>query len=201
MPTETQNLNLFKYDPVQDAKSTFNLQQSLNDNWDKIDNYSLSMYNVLNTKATTSLDNLTDEGRGKFDGQWIDIGHITVFSRTLSTSLNPVEFTLDFLPDNDIYEVLFQAGIFLVVSNAYNYGSIAIATDIVTSAFVLERISAYGNINTYSKSCTMLPIKNKKIYLSGDPENKNSRGDFVAIAYRKIGTGFTTTQSEATQDE
>ncbi len=37
MSTTTENLNLFKYDPIQDAKSTFNIQQCLNDNWDKID--------------------------------------------------------------------------------------------------------------------------------------------------------------------
>lgn len=39
MPTNTTNLNLFKYDTVADKNSTFNITQALNDNWDKLDNF------------------------------------------------------------------------------------------------------------------------------------------------------------------
>ena len=38
MSNSTENLGLFKYDPVADAKKTFNITEALNNNWDKIDN-------------------------------------------------------------------------------------------------------------------------------------------------------------------
>lgn len=37
MSTTTDVLSLFKYDPVADADSTFNITQGLNNNWDKLD--------------------------------------------------------------------------------------------------------------------------------------------------------------------
>ncbi len=88
MPTETQNLNLFKYDPVQDAKSTFNIQQSLNDNWDKIDN-------IIPVKANTSLDNLTDEGKKLITGysfpsstEYIDLSYNpTIYNTSYGAAL------------------------------------------------------------------------------------------------------------------
>lgn len=39
MSTNTENLNLFKYDVEKDAKLTFNIENCLNQNWDKIDDY------------------------------------------------------------------------------------------------------------------------------------------------------------------
>lgn len=37
MSRETKNLKLFKYDPTQDGECTFNIDDALNKNWDKID--------------------------------------------------------------------------------------------------------------------------------------------------------------------
>lgn len=37
MSTKTKNLELFKYDPSTDGASTFNIEQALNGNWDKVD--------------------------------------------------------------------------------------------------------------------------------------------------------------------
>lgn len=37
MSTKTKNLELFKYDPAADGASTFNIEQALNGNWDKVD--------------------------------------------------------------------------------------------------------------------------------------------------------------------
>lgn len=37
MSTTTDVLSLFKYDPVADADSTFNITQAINNNWDKLD--------------------------------------------------------------------------------------------------------------------------------------------------------------------
>ena len=33
----TDFLNLFKWDPVEDAEEEFNIEKSLNENWDKLD--------------------------------------------------------------------------------------------------------------------------------------------------------------------
>lgn len=38
MSTKTKNLELFKYDPAADGANTFNIEQALNGNWDKVDN-------------------------------------------------------------------------------------------------------------------------------------------------------------------
>ena len=38
MSLKTKILGLFKYDPDKDGASTFNIKQTLNDNWDKLDN-------------------------------------------------------------------------------------------------------------------------------------------------------------------
>ena len=38
MSKTTKNLGLFKYDPDKDGASTFNIEQALNGNWDKLDN-------------------------------------------------------------------------------------------------------------------------------------------------------------------
>lgn len=38
MSTNTEILDLFKYDPVVDANNTFNITEAMNNNWDKLDN-------------------------------------------------------------------------------------------------------------------------------------------------------------------
>lgn len=43
MSEYTKNLNLFKYDPISDAKQPFDIQKALNENWDKIDQQSSAM--------------------------------------------------------------------------------------------------------------------------------------------------------------
>lgn len=203
MSTTTENLNLFKYNPIQDAKSTFNIQQCLNDNWDKIDTCYALMNTAVSTKANSALDNLTDGGKAKFDGKWTNANLVTVFSdRYLSTSSTPVTFTLDFLPDNDEYEILFVAGVWLT-SQTQCYGSIDISSDIINTPFPYARISGNATgMDMFLKGAFILPVKNKKIYISGESVNKNSKGDLTALAYRKLGVGFdTTSESEETQDE
>lgn len=50
MATNTENLELFKYDVEKDKKQTFNIKKSLNDNWDKIDE-SLGVFNYKSNKV------------------------------------------------------------------------------------------------------------------------------------------------------
>lgn len=39
MSEQTETLKLFKYDGVDDADNTFNLDTGLNENWEKIDDF------------------------------------------------------------------------------------------------------------------------------------------------------------------
>ena len=188
MSTTTENLNLFKYDPIQDAKKTFNIQQALNNNWDKIDN-------MTPTKANTALSNLTDEGKAKFDGQWVKGGGYIFQNRTLSTSTSPVQFTISFLPDNDIYELLLYSYI-TNISNSTFDGIIHVNTDIV-SGVVVGHI--WQNTQGALGCSTIVPVSNKRLYLVGASFNSNARGSLSCIGYRKVGIGFeATTQNEET---
>lgn len=54
----TDFLNLFKWDPVEDAEEEFNIEKSLNENWDKIDT-------KLKTYITTLQANKVDKEDGK----------------------------------------------------------------------------------------------------------------------------------------
>ena len=158
------------------------------------DNTKWEIY-IKDDAVNRNLSNLTDEGKAKFDEKWTNSNYIIVFEgRNLSTSLTLVPFTLDFLPDNGEYEILFTAGVTLLYNNTYCYGSISISSDIINTPFPCVRIS--GNASTgdvYIKGTVILPVKNKKIYLSGDTANQNSNGDLVVVGYRKLGVGFDTT--------
>lgn len=188
MSITTENLNLFKYDPIQDAKNTFNIQLGLNNNWDKIDN-------IIPTKANTSLNNLADEGKAKFDGQWVKGGGYIFQNRTLSTSTSPVQFTISFLPDNDIYELLLYSYI-TNISNSTFDGIINVNTDIV-SGVVVGHI--WQNTQGALGCSTIVPVSNKRLYLVGASFNSNARGSLSCIGYRKVGIGFeATTQNEET---
>ncbi len=170
----------------------------------ELENETATINQAILTKADTSLDNLTADGEAKFDGKWTITNNIIVFEgRVLSTSSTLVPFTLDFLPDNGEYEILFYSGVQLLYNNTYCYGSIGISSDIMNTPFPYIRISGSASTgHVYIKDSLILPVKNKKVYISGDTQNINSKGDLIAIAYRKLGVGFeTTNESEVTQDE
>lgn len=61
MPEYTQNLNLFKYDTVTDAKQAFNIDQALNNNFDKIDE-AIGNINTLPPQTDNSGKFLTTDG-------------------------------------------------------------------------------------------------------------------------------------------
>ncbi|GAA0115306.1 hypothetical protein [Clostridium senegalense] len=49
MSRETPYLKLYEYDPTQDQDSTFNIDNALNNNWDKIDSETQTQNSRLNT--------------------------------------------------------------------------------------------------------------------------------------------------------
>lgn len=61
MSKYTKNLNLFEYDVKQDRKSTYNISQCLNDNWDKIDAHAENQANLINNKVSKSGDTMTGD--------------------------------------------------------------------------------------------------------------------------------------------
>ena len=159
------------------------------------------MNTAVSTKANSALDNLTDEGKAKFDGEWIDAGHTAIFlNRALSTSNASIEFLLDFLPDNETYELLLYCYMTNINSTASWSGGILLSSEIITTPTGLNHLAlpAYGAIG----NALTFWVKNKKIYLSGKSYYDNAKGTLTVIAYRKLGVGFATTnESEVTQDE
>lgn len=148
-----------------------------------------------NNYADKSFSNIDDTAKAYFDEKWTNPNNIIVFEgRDLSTSSTLVPFTLDFLPDNGEYEILFTAGVTLLYNNTYCYGSINISSDIINTPFPGVRISGSASTgHVYIKGTVILPVKNKKIYLSGDTANQYSNGDLMVVGYRKLGVGFDTT--------
>ena len=49
MATTTTNLELFKYDTIDDATTVFDINKALNDNWDSIDSWANGVNSLLGT--------------------------------------------------------------------------------------------------------------------------------------------------------
>ena len=85
MSTYTENLNLFKIIPKDDAKKSFNFYEILNDNWDKIDNYSSTIQTQIDTlqniydklqpigQPIIRLDNTLFENEVRLEGEEVSI--------------------------------------------------------------------------------------------------------------------------------
>lgn len=58
MSSETENLGLFKYDPVADKDQTFNIDLALNQNWDTVDEAMAQREGLL--KSSASKDTIAD---------------------------------------------------------------------------------------------------------------------------------------------
>lgn len=85
MSTYTENLNLFKIIPKDDAKKSFNFYEILNDNWDKIDNYSSTIQTQIDIlkniydkiqpigQPIIRLDNTLFENEVRLEGEEVSI--------------------------------------------------------------------------------------------------------------------------------
>ena len=172
-----------------DGDDFFDFDRDLNENWDKIDAYCSSTNIALDTKVNLSFDNIDNTAKAYFDSQWVNISDGTVFlNRTLSTSETPVEFTLDFLPDNDSYNLYLTINVAPINTSNNYYGGIIISSDIITTPIALTYSGLPGAYSIGSKSD--IYVKNKKLYLSGKSYFSNAKGSLAAVAYRKLGTGF-----------
>lgn len=154
---------------------------------------------INQTKATTSLDNLTDSGKAKFDSKWAS-NSTQIFANANLSSSTYSEYTLDFLPDNGEYELMCNYGITPGVSNGY--ARLYLADESETFVW-LNGLNSNTNYNTQLQGSSIVVIKNKKIKAKkAAGGNGNERFSLTVIAYRKLGVGFATTnESEVTQDE
>lgn len=154
---------------------------------------------TLPTKATTSLDNLTDSGKAKFDSKWAS-NSTQIFANANLSSSTYSEYTLDFLPDNGEYELMCNYNITPGVSNGYV--RLYLADESETFVW-LNGLNSNTNYNTQLQGSSIVVIKNKKIKAKkAAGGNGNERFSLTVIAYRKLGVGFATTnESEVTQDE
>lgn len=62
MASNTQNLSLYKKDPVADANDTFNIQTMMNDNWDLIDAFAGATESSLSGKARIEIGTYSGTG-------------------------------------------------------------------------------------------------------------------------------------------
>lgn len=144
---------------------------------------------MLSNFADKSFSNIDDTAKAYFDSQWVNISDGVVFlNRTLSTSETPVEFTLDFLPDNASYELYLSINVYPINTSSNYYGGIIISSDIITTPIALTYSGLPGAYSIGSKSD--IYVKNKKLYLSGKSYYSNAKGSLAAAAYRKLGSGF-----------
>ncbi len=93
MSTNTTNLDLFKYDPVIDKDSTFNITTALNDNWDKIDADSATK--IDKSIITTPNDFIIGSGNGTVEKktlaetkQILGVSTVNILTQTQGASPN-----------------------------------------------------------------------------------------------------------------
>lgn len=142
----------------------------------------------INTKADITLNNLTDEGKAKFDSPWVSCNEYQIFSNVGLSSSTYSEYTLDFLPDNSQYEL---SCTYMTNSGTNNgYGRLAL-NDESESYRVIVGANTRTAQNTFAYGQVNLIVSNKKVKamrIAGG--NGNEKFSLTAVAYRKVGTGF-----------
>lgn len=92
MSTQTNKLGLFKYDPIVDKEELFDIQEALNDNWDKIDN---SIKNAdWNQNDSTQPDYVKNRPGGYYEDTYSTVFEEATVNFTFSESANRYEAEL-----------------------------------------------------------------------------------------------------------
>lgn len=204
MPNYTENLNLFKYDVEKDGKSTFNVGLSLNDNFDKIDEFSKNIDEQKQDVATAvkCTENVSVGGiaepiyvdaygnakstnlsiaNERFDGQWVS----KQMTLSTATAVGTYEIDLsDYLPnDNYNYEVQF------IHTGGKSDTSGSLNGTIYSDLFPICQNALTIRLSTYTRgsSCgVILPVK-QKVHMQIYQSVKDANLTLVAIGYRRIG--------------
>ena len=64
MASNTENLGLYKKDPIADAQDTFNIQTMMNNNWDAIDQFAGDVREDLGGRARIETGSYSGNGSG-----------------------------------------------------------------------------------------------------------------------------------------
>lgn len=151
----------------------------------------------INTKANTALNNLTNEGKEKFDSPWVSCNEYQIFSNVGLSSSTYSEFTLDFLPDNGLFEL---NCLYMCNPGTNNgYARLNLNDESENYRFIVGANTGTAQ-NTFMYGQVTLIVSNKKIKaMKVAGGNGNEKFSLTAIAYRKLGTGFETiSESEET---
>lgn len=104
MSKTTTNLKLFKYDPATDGSLTFNIDEALNNNWDKIDEKvknledgtddAVSKHNEASDAHSTLFEKKADLVKGKVpSSQLPEISSVKTYTATIGTTWTEDEDT------------------------------------------------------------------------------------------------------------
>ncbi len=166
MPTNTERLDLFKYDVVADANNTFNITKALNENWDKID------ANVAKEQD--------------IDGMWINKYGNIADNVSLSGTTDLSYSLTSYLPnDSNLYEIIIE-GLTDTKTTSGDYAPLYLSTDFLpnTISICKARTRTASTMNS-SGSSTIIVGKDRKLIIS---RNSNWHGVFSIYlhGYRKV---------------
>lgn len=155
MPTNTERLDLFKYDVVADANSTFNITNALNDNWDKIDNQTAKDYDVVHNTGDETI-----EGEKTFENP-LTVNDTSTFNNNIT--LDDGQLILN---DNGVYT---SSTIRVNLSNQTDSSAGAYQTDITAyrSSGVRASNLRMGYNNTQSGGISELNVCNSSGSITG----------------------------------
>lgn len=172
MPTNTERLDLFKYDVVADANNTFNITKALNENWDKID------ANVAKEQD--------------IDGMWRQSTISLVREGTLSQTYNKTFDLSNYLPnDEQPYLVFIDTIIRTGTTNNNTFGLYAKSSIIKNFSCICRAVTRVANTNQIAGGSCIFPVgaDHTITFAAGEETNASSFANSCNISlngFRKV---------------
>lgn len=186
MSIETENLNLFKYDPVEDQNSTFNITNALNNNWNIIDSAIGSLQN-LTTSSRGSLVSAINEINSNYGSWTVSVKALESNIAASGTVTTYDLVQLGVIPDqNNTYELLYTA---TAITNA----TAAAGCDLILSdngimsdgaQIVLIRAQTSADVAVANYISSIFPVRGGIIKVKSNVTS-GKRG-LTIHAYRKV---------------
>lgn len=138
--------------------------------------------------ANQSLSNLNSAGTKVIDGQWVNLGRITIVDAVSPTGTTDLSYVLSDVPDDGYeYEVL-VSGIAQTTATSGSSCNIYIYSDKFDEGLCLCRLTARSAAAVYGGGNAILPLTtSRKIYLY---RSSGYTGNITLYlhGYRRIGT-------------